>query len=107
MWGSAGVEEGRISHKPSTQDLLAQVPMERLVDTCAWRQRASSVGGSLVGGLERLAGKDMDGAVDSPRWRAAEDHSGAISQFASGSLDVEVRKCFLALAYWSERRQTA
>lgn len=79
---SAGVEEGRISHKPSTQDLLAQVPVDRLVDTSAWKQRASSVGTSLVGGLERLA-------VDSPRAHDG-DHAGAITHFASGSLDVEV-----------------
>ena len=38
----AGVQEGAITHVPSTQDLLAQVPVERVIDTRAWRQRASS-----------------------------------------------------------------
>ena len=29
-------------HVPSTQDLLAQVPLDRVLDTAAWRQRAHS-----------------------------------------------------------------
>ena len=40
--GWPGVQEGAITHVPSTQDLLAQVPVDRVIDTQAWRQRASS-----------------------------------------------------------------
>ena len=53
---------------PSTKDLLAAVPVDRIVDTQAWRQRAHVVGGSLAVGLERLA----DGARGRPGHAAGQ-----------------------------------
>ncbi|CAL8462877.1 g2411 [Coccomyxa elongata] len=87
VFGNTGVEEGKISHRPSTQDLLAQVPP--MVDAAVWRQRAHSMGGSLVSGLEVLAGKDGIGSAESPR-AGDGDHAGSMMHFVSGSLDLEV-----------------
>ena len=89
LWCScnAGLEQGAIMHVPSTKDLLAQVPVDKLVDAQAWRQRAHSVGGTLVVGLERLT----DGSAEPPDTpRASLDSPGAITEFASGALDLEV-----------------
>ena len=73
---------------PSTKDLLAAVPVDRIVDTQAWRQRAHMVGGSLAVGLERLA----DGRADAPDTpRASFESPGAFTEFAGGVLDLEVR----------------
>ncbi len=59
-----------------------------MVDAAAWRQRAHSMGGSLVSNLEVLAGKDI-GSADSPR-AGDGDHAGSMLHFVSGSLDLEV-----------------
>jgi hypothetical protein len=59
-----------------------------MVDAAAWRQRAHSMGGSLVSNLEALAGKDI-GSADSPR-AGDGDHAGSMLHFVSGSLDLEV-----------------
>ena len=75
-------------HVPSTKDLLAAVPVDRIVDTQAWRQRVHSVGGSLSVGLEHLADARFEGP-DTPR--ASFESPGAITEFASGALDLEVR----------------
>ena len=80
-------------HVPSTKDLLAQVPVDKLVDTQAWRQRAHSMGGTLVVGLERLS----DGSAEPPDTpRTSLDSPGAITEFASGTLDLEVRRVWQA-----------
>lgn len=82
-----GLEQGAITHVPSTKDLLAAVPVDRIVDTQAWRQRAHVVGGSLAVGLERLA----DGRADAPDTpRASFESPGAFTEFAGGALDLEV-----------------
>ncbi|CAK0784870.1 hypothetical protein CVIRNUC_008075 [Coccomyxa viridis] len=86
VFGNTGLEQGAIMHVPSTKDLLAQVPVDKLVDAQAWRQRAHSVGGTLVVGLERLT----DGSAEPPDTpRASLDSPGAITEFASGALDLE------------------
>ena len=50
LWCScnAGLEQGAIMHVPSTKDLLAQVPVDKLVDAQAWRQRAALGGRRLA-----------------------------------------------------------
>jgi len=75
-------------HVPSTKDLLASVPVDVVVDTHAWRQRVSSVGDSLAVTLEKLAEGRAE-APDTPR--ASFEEPGAITEFASGALDLEVR----------------
>ena len=59
-----------------------------MVDAAAWRQRAHSMGGSLVSNLEALAGKDI-GSADSPR-AGDGDHAGSMLHYVSGSIDLEV-----------------
>lgn len=90
------MEQGAITHVPSTKDLLAAVPVDLIVDRQAWRQRAHSVGGSLALGLEQLADGRFEGP-DTPR--ASFETPGAITEFASGALDLEVRcaRCTSAL----------
>ncbi len=87
----AGVEQGAITHVPSTKDLLAAVPVDLIVDRQAWRQRAHLVGDSLAVGLEHLADGRFEGP-DTPR--ASFEGPGAITEFASGALDLEVRCAF-------------
>ena len=84
----AGVEQGAITHVPSTKDLLAAVPVDLIVDRQAWRQRAHLVSDSLAVGLEHLADGRFEGP-DTPR--ASFEGQGAITEFASGALDLEVR----------------
>ncbi len=66
-----------------------------MVDAAVWRQRAHSMGGSLVSGLEVLAGKDGIGSAESPR-AGDGDHAGSMMHFVSGSLDLEVRHVLTA-----------
>ena len=77
-------------HVPSTKDLLAAVPVDRIVDPQAWRAWAHAVGGSLAVGLERLADGRAE-APDTPR-ASFEATPGALTEFASGALDLEVRQ---------------
>lgn len=53
------------------------------------------MGGSLVSGLEVLAGKDGIGSAESPR-AGDGDHAGSMMHFVSGSLDLEVRHVLTA-----------
>ncbi|CAL5223327.1 g5824 [Coccomyxa viridis] len=86
VFGNTGVEQGAITHVPSTKDLLAAVPVDLIVDRQAWRQRAHLVSDSLAVGLEHLADGRFEGP-DTPR--ASFEGQGAITEFASGALDLE------------------